>query len=64
MTGSDLMINTLGKRPLRELLSGYMGRDFSFEKKVGFPVDLTKIFDNPRELSSYELWFSKNLEVL
>jgi asparagine synthase (glutamine-hydrolysing) len=64
MAGSDLMINTLGKRPLRELLSGYMGRDFSFEKKVGFPVDLTKIFDNPRELSSYELWFSKNLEVL
>lgn len=64
IVGSDLMFNSLGKKPLRELLSKHMGRDFSFEKKVGFPVDLTKIFDNPDKLSSYELWFSKNLEVL
>jgi asparagine synthase (glutamine-hydrolysing) len=64
LSGSDLMVNVLGKKPLRELLSKYMGREFSFEKKVGFPVDLTDVFSNPLNLSSYELWFSKNLEVL
>ena len=60
----DLMINGLGKKPLRELLAHYMGNEFAFESKVGFPVDLSKIFDNPEKKSSYELWFSKNLEVL
>ncbi len=59
-----LMGETLGKLPLRDILSKFMGRDFSYEKKVGFPVDLTKVFDNKELLSSYELWFKENLEVL
>ena len=61
--GKDLIFGELGKKPLRDLLSLRMG-DFAYEKKVGFPVDLTKIFSNPRNLSSYELWFEKNLEIL
>jgi len=64
MLAEDLMFNKLGKKPLRALLSRYMGDNFAYEPKVGFPVDLTKIFDNPENKSSYELWFSKNLEVL
>ncbi len=64
LSGDDLMINGLGKKPLREILSEYLGEDFAYANKVGFPVDLTKIFSNPDKLSSYELWFSKNLEVL
>lgn len=59
-----LMGDELGKLPLRELISKFMGREFAFEKKVGFPVDLTKIFDNKQSLSSYELWFEENLKVL
>ena len=64
LSGDDLMINGLGKKPLRQILSEYLGEDFAYANKVGFPVDLTKIFSNPDKLSSYELWFSKNLEVL
>lgn len=63
ISGEDLMINELGKKPLRELISKYLGKDFAYEKKVGFPVDLTKIY-NEFNLSSYEIWFQKNLEIL
>ncbi|MCO5342897.1 asparagine synthetase B [Aeromonas veronii] len=59
-----LMGDKLGKLPLRELVSQFMGDAFAFEKKVGFPVDLTKIFDNKQSLTSYELWFKENLKVL
>ena len=58
------MSEGLGKKPLRDLLARHMGNGFAFEKKVGFPVDLTEIFDNPKGLSSYDLWFERNLEIL
>ena len=64
ISGKSLMFNDLGKKPLREIIVKYMGKDFAYERKVGFPVDLTKIFNNPRNLNSYELWFEKNLEIL
>lgn len=64
LISDDLMIKGLGKKPLRDLLSKYMGREFAYEKKVGFPADLTQIYKNPEKLTSYELWFSKNLQVL
>lgn len=60
----ELMGETLGKLPLRNILSQFMGQEFAYEKKVGFPVDLTKIFDNYESLTSYELWFKENLKVL
>ena len=64
LTASDLMDGPLGKLPLRRLAERSMGREFAFTKKVGFPVDLTKIFPNPKNQSSYELWFENNLEIL
>lgn len=60
----ELMGDTLGKTPLREIISTYMGREFAYESKVGFPVDLTQVFQNDDNLSSYELWFKENLKVL
>ncbi|MEZ9198498.1 asparagine synthetase B [Shewanella sp. 10N.286.54.B9] len=60
----DLMGDILGKLTLRNLIAKYKGQQFAFEKKVGFPVDLTKVFPNPNNLSSYDLWFENNLEVL
>lgn len=60
----DLLLNgVLGKLPLREIISEFKGETFAYEKKVGFPVDLRKVFENSKNLSSYELWFEKNLEV-
>lgn len=60
----DLMGSVLGKLPLRDIVSRYMGNDFAYEKKVGFPVDLTKVFGNEEALTSYELWFKENIKVL
>jgi len=59
-----LIGDVLGKLPLRDLICDFKGESFAYEKKVGFPVDLTKVFDNPNNLSSYDLWFEQNLEVL
>lgn len=64
LSPDTLMHEVLGKVPLRHIISKYMGDSFAFEKKVGFPVDLTKVFDNEKELSSYELWFEENIKVL
>ena len=64
ISANDLMGDDVGKLPLRQLLAKYMGTEFAYSKKIGFPVDLTEVFDNPSGASSYELWFSKNLEVL
>ncbi len=60
----ELMNSDLGKLPLRRVIEKYLGTQFAFEKKVGFPVDLTKVFSNPDKLSSYDLWFQENLKVL
>ena len=59
-----LMGDIVGKLPLREIISQYKGDTFAYEKKVGFPVDIAKIFENKKQLSSYDLWFDENLKVL
>lgn len=59
----ELMGDRLGKIPLREIITQYMGKGFAYESKVGFPVDLTKVFENKYNSSSYELWFEENLKV-
>lgn len=64
LTKEILIGETLGKLPLRQIISKHMGYDFAFEKKVGFPVNLNNIFDNEYGLTSYELWFKENLKVL
>ncbi|MEC4724198.1 hypothetical protein HWQ46_01360 [Shewanella sp. D64] len=64
MSPEALMGDVLGKTPLRELISPYKGHNFAFEKKVGFPVDLTAIFDQYHDESSYEIWFKENLRII
>ena len=64
MSPAALMGQVLGKTPLRELISPYKGHDFAFEKKVGFPVDLTEIFDQYDDENSYEIWFKENLRII
>lgn len=64
MSPGSLLNGRLGKLPLREIIKGYMGNDFAYEKKVGFPVDLKKVFSNKDNLTSYEIWFEQNLKVL
>ena len=43
-----------------------MGKEFSYRKKIGFPVDLKKIFKQPTNSTetNYDLWFKKNLEEI
>ena len=64
MSPKCLMGEVLGKLPLREVISKYKGDAFAYEKKVGFPVDLTNVFENKNNLSNYDLWFEENLKVL
>lgn len=64
MSPESLMGDILGKLPLRELIAPLKGEHFAYEKKVGFPVDLTKVFNNSKNKSSYDLWFDENLKVL
>lgn len=59
----DLISHDVGKVPLRELLARYEGNDFAYEKKVGFPVPINKIFAEQKKASDYETWFSLNLEI-
>ena len=64
MSSKKLMGNSLGKMPLRKIISKYKGDGFAYDKKIGFPVDLTKVFENEENLSSYDLWFKENIKVL
>lgn len=63
---ADLMNDSVGKLPLRQLAQTVLGKKFAFEQKVGFPVDLTKIFaqENIENKNSYGIWFEQNLKVL
>lgn len=64
MSPEVLMGSELGKMPLRRIISETMGETFAYEKKIGFPVDMRTVFGDCDGRSSYEIWFSKNLEVL
>lgn len=61
----------LGKKVLREITSKFMGKEFAYAKKVGFPIDLKNIFleyesskKNSDNISSYDIWFNENLKIL
>lgn len=64
MGPEQLMGNLLGKLPLRKLSSAIYGEQFAYEKKVGFPVDIKNIYQDTSNLSSYEIWFKNNGEIL
>lgn len=59
-----LMGKNLGKMPLRHLIAPSKGNEFAFESKIGFPVDLTAIFQQTQHKQSYQIWFEENLKVL
>ncbi len=62
---NQLIKNKLGKRPLRQISKKYFGQKFSLLKKVGFPVDMSRIvkYKNSR-LNNYNLWFNLNQKIL
>jgi asparagine synthase (glutamine-hydrolysing) len=63
-SGEELMGNGRGKMPLRKLLAQTEGHKFAFSEKVGFPVDLNKIFKVTEEQTNYETWFNINVGAL
>jgi len=61
---NDLIDKIHGKKPLRKILEKYMGKNFPYRKKIGFPVKLNKIFYNDlnnKNKKNYDLWFEKNI---
>lgn len=60
----QLLNNQLGKLPLRKISEKYFGANFSYTKKVGFPVPLSSIFRIDDNEKQYDIWFDKNLEAL
>ena len=64
---AKLFHGELGKKPLRDLASLKISPDFAYADKVGFPIDLGRIF-NGREtkerLENYSIWIEKNLEAI
>jgi asparagine synthase (glutamine-hydrolysing) len=43
-----------------------MGKEFAFLKKVGFPIDIKKIFKSKEYVNdnNYDIWFKINLKIL
>jgi asparagine synthase (glutamine-hydrolysing) len=61
---NNLIASGLGKQPLRELAARHLGREFAYQSKVGFPIDLAKIFGNsPSDggADNYRIWRDENL---
>jgi hypothetical protein len=40
-----------------------MGNKFSYGKKIGFPINVAKVF-NINNKSNYKVWFQKNMEEI
>jgi len=61
-----LLNENIGKIPLRNILSKKMGKKFAFSKKVGFPIDIKRIFNDKEYIndSNYDFWFKINLKIL
>ena len=64
LSGDSLIGGGVGKIPLRNMLSQHLGKKFAFEKKVGFPIDLTKGRFSSVANSNYEIWRKLNMEAL
>ena len=57
----------LGKLPLRLLAEEKISTEFAFTSKVGFPVDLGRIFhgaSSKDKFDNYSIWYNKNLEAI
>lgn len=62
----SLIQKDIGKKPLRDISQKYYGKDFAYSKKIGFPINLKRIFNEPQfsSYNNYDIWFKKNLEIL
>ncbi len=61
----DLFFKSRGKFPLRTIASDYFGDEFAFREKVGFPIDVKKIFNGVSSrdrLDNYSVWSKENLK--
>ena len=62
---NELMTDKLGKRPLRIISKKYFGKEFASLKKVGFPIDMSRIVKYKNvKISNYNLWFKLNQKIL
>jgi len=66
LDAGKLLNKNIGKLPLRNILSKKMGKEFAFLKKVGFPIDIKKIFKSKEYVNdnNYDIWFKINLKIL
>ena len=63
----DLFRDELGKLPLRLLAEQKISTEFAFTPKVGFPVDLGRIFNGSSSKDKYDnylIWNNENLEAI
>jgi asparagine synthase (glutamine-hydrolysing) len=62
---TELIDKNIGKIPLRNIAKRYFGEDFASFKKVGFPIDMSKIVKYRKKgfISNYNLWFRLNKKM-
>ena len=63
----DLFKNSLGKYPLRSIAKEYLGDEFAFMPKVGFPIDIEKIIhgkESKSRLDNYLAWCNENMRLI
>jgi len=61
----DLFFKSRGKFPLRTIASYYLGDEFAYREKVGFPIDVKKIFNgapSSNRYDNYSVWSKENLK--
>ena len=61
----DLFFKSRGKFPLRKIASDYFDDEFAYREKVGFPIDVKKIFtgvSSKDRLDNYSVWSKENLK--
>ena len=61
----DLFFKSRGTFPLRTIASYYLGDEFAYREKVGFPIDVKKIFNgapSSNRYDNYSVWSKENLK--
>jgi len=64
---NSLVNQEVGKIPLRIFAERRFGAEFAFAKKVGFPIDLVKIYSGRPardRFENYDFWHRENIRIL
>lgn len=61
VSGTYKMANGIIKAPLKRIYKHILPKEVVDRKKIGFPVDLDKIF---KQGNDYDTWLNFNLKVL